>query len=514
MTAPDLTPAPVDPEWLPAGTQVGAYVVRRALGHGTGQIAYLAEGPRKRLVVLKMSLFPKGERGSESRTMHQRFLRQVAFFLELDGVPGIARVSAYGMYPDTSRDGHLYMVQEWVPRRRTIVDWCRQEPRPLNIIVCGWVMLAAACGEMARRGICHRDLTAANVLMTPRGVPKVVDFNSGIGQGSERLTWPSARCVPGDPASYSPEHCEALLLEYATRRPIPFQHRPAGDLHALGVIFYEVLTGRHPFRHARGEALHERIAHQMPERPRVLNPEVPFGLEKVTMKLLQKSPEQRYQSGDQLALDLEALFATGEDWSRPFLTPPRSRPASPPRTARRPPTSRARLHLPTVVDAVASGPPSAIVRAGPKLILVRDPRALAGPPAPPRRSLRAPVRLALLAVAAASVLLGRHAIPDDDQSWLQQCSPEARTTALALGLLPSAFTPEPGAGAGPVEVRASLTAVPGGFAARLFGELRTGSDGPSFRFTRLRLDDGRELPICAAASARGGGGALRLDFAR
>jgi len=412
VTAPDLTPTPDNPAWLRPGTRVGAYVVRRALGRGGAQMAYLAEDPRQRPVVLKISLFRKGERDSESRTMHRRFLRQVAFFLEMEGVPGIAKVYAYGMHPDASREGHLYMAQEWLPKSRTITDWCREEPHPLNIIVCGWVMLAAACGEMARRGICHRDLKADNVLMTPQGVPKVVDFNSGIGQGAERLTWPSARCVPGTPSSYSPEHCEAILQEYATRRPVPFQYLPTGDLHALGVIFYEVLTGKHPFGHAKGEELYEAIARRMPERPRVLTPEVPFGLEKVTMKLLQKKPELRYQSGDQLALDLEALFATGEDWSRPFQPPRRRRHLAPLQTAPRPPDStRRRTRAPAAVGSAAPALPSAIVLAGPRAIVVQGRFTPERPPAPEpqgpgRRRRRLAVALLALGVGVGSLVLG------------------------------------------------------------------------------------------------------------
>jgi eukaryotic-like serine/threonine-protein kinase len=542
MTTPELTPTPVNPVWLPQGTRVGAYIIRRALGRGGGQMAYLAEGPRKRRVVLKMSIYPKGERDSESRMMHQRFLRQVAFFLELDGVPGVAKVSAYGMYPDTSHDGHLYMVQEWVPKSRTIVDWSSEAPRPLNIIVCGWVMLAAACGEMARRGICHRDLTADNVLMTPRGVPKVIDINSGIGPGAERLTWPSSRCVPGTPSSYSPEHCEAILQEYATRRPLPFQYLPTGDLHALGVIFYEVLTGQHPFRHARGEELYRSIAHRMPERPRVLNPEVPFGLEKVTMKLLQKKPEQRYQSGDAVALDLEALFATGEDWGRPFQTPRSSRDPASSGTTPEPPASGARPHGPTVDGTSALALPPAVVRAGPEAIVVLAPFSAPSRRAPlgtvrllPGATVDAPVihlgerrprrrwasltmaswptrRLAaallVVTVAAATVLvstglLGR--VRADDEAWLATCSPAARKTVRDLGIAPEPADAwlEDGPSVimhdafaelrdGPFEAVVSATGVVG----ILAGDIHVGSDGASLRFTRLKLDGGQVLPIC------------------
>jgi hypothetical protein len=101
-----------------------------------------------------------------------------------------------------------------------------------------------------------------------------------------------------------------------------FNYRPTCDLHALGVIFYQVLTGKHPFDENLGtEELFRQIARVVPQLPHTLNPDVPFALEKVTMKLLRKDPEKRYQTGYELVHDLEALLETSEDWKRPFQTP-------------------------------------------------------------------------------------------------------------------------------------------------------------------------------------------------
>ena len=117
-----------------------------------------------------------------------------------------------------------------------------------------------------------------------------------------------------------------------------------------GVIFYEVLTGEHPFDEGEtDEELFQQIAHQPPRRPRALNPKVPFGLDKITMRSLRKDPARRYQSGDDLAEELQTLLATKQDWSRPFQTPAKgrhgvssSRPSTTTSTGSLPLTSRPR----------------------------------------------------------------------------------------------------------------------------------------------------------------------------
>ena len=186
------------------GTRIGTYIVRKGIGHGGGQMAYLADAPGGHRVVLKVSLSPMDEERSRHRVMHERFLRQITFFLQLRGIPGVAHVLGYDMHPDTSESGHLYMVQEWLPGGINILDWYRSKPHTLEAVVAGWMVLANACGEMDRRGICHRDLKPDNVLMTPYGVPKIVDFNSGMSVGAEPLTSVGPRSRPAPkPASPS-----------------------------------------------------------------------------------------------------------------------------------------------------------------------------------------------------------------------------------------------------------------------------------------------------------------------
>jgi len=325
MTSVD--PSPEDrfnPYYIPEGTSIGKYVVRTGIGRGGGQMAYLAHDPNGNLVVLKVALCPRGESGTRDRMMHERFIRQVQYFLQLRDVPAVASVLEHGMHPDNSEHGYPYLVQEWVWGGTNFVDWYRATPRPLEFVVRGWMYLASACGAMEQRGIRHRDLKPGNILMMPHGLPKIVDFDSGMSVGAATLTGAvPGGWFPGTRSYFSPELCKAILMEWdSPGQGQIFTYRPTADLHALGVIFYQVLTGEHPFdENAGDEELLWQIASEVPRLPRTLNPDVPFALEKMTMKLLRKDPEKRYQTGDELAHDLEALLETPEDWNRPFQTP-------------------------------------------------------------------------------------------------------------------------------------------------------------------------------------------------
>jgi len=590
MTSLDLPPDRFNPCYIPPDTVIGKYVVRTGIGRGGGQMAYLAHDPHGNLVVLKFSLFPRGETDTRERMMHERFIRQVQYFLQLSDAPGVASVYEHGMHPDNSEHGHPYLVQEYVWGGTNIVDWFRARPRALEFVARGWMYLASACGAMEQRGICHRDLKPENVLMLPQGVPKIIDFNSGMSVGAAPLTatgpgwW-----FPGTRAYFSPELCKAILAEWANPGRNMFTYLPTCDLHALGIIFYEVLTGEHPFDENTNDGeLFQRIAYQVPRLPRTLNPEVPFSLEKVTMKLLRKDPEERYQTGDELAHDLEALLETPEDWNRPFQTPARKR-----RSTLRRQTSRTRSGNPPLTPRPRSSAssaalklaPSAIVLAGPRALAVRGPRkllrvvtapsTLVSPPVtvesveptprplvPRRRALLLAAGLALAlvvpwlalgqheragpffergvallgkakaaVVAAASTVLAACVglkVRTGERDWLETCSPEARKNVTELELEtsggsatllegPNVIVPEAGVELkdGPVEARANISTPSRTVAGRLFGDIRTGSDGASIHFTKLKLFDGsepegqppagRELKICAIAYVPGYG---------
>jgi WD40 repeat protein/tRNA A-37 threonylcarbamoyl transferase component Bud32 len=162
--------------------------------------------------------------------------------------------------------------------------------------------LARGVQAAHRLGIVHRDLKPANVLLTAAGEPKVADFGLAKQLGAERDSHghfvTQAGVVLGTPEYMAPE-------QVAGATPAP-----AIDIYALGVILYELLTARVPFRGATPEETMYLVRHQEPVSPRRLQPRLPRDLETICLKCLQKAPGKRYESAEALADDL-ARWADG-----------------------------------------------------------------------------------------------------------------------------------------------------------------------------------------------------------
>src|SRR5262249_41161123 len=148
------------------------------------------------------------------------------------------------------------------------------------------------------RGILHRDIKPANVLLSPaenKGlVPKLTDF------GLAKLTEPDTSqggevthtgAVMGTPQYMAPEQAQAQSAEIG----------PATDVYALGVVLYEVLAGRPPFRGGTDLDTLRLVLHEEPEAPARLRRDVPRDLEAICLKCLEKEPRRRYPSARALA---------------------------------------------------------------------------------------------------------------------------------------------------------------------------------------------------------------------
>jgi len=158
------------------------------------------------------------------------------------------------------------------------------------------VILQATRGlaEAGRYGMVHRDIKPANLMVTRQGLVKVADFGIVKVMGEASLTM-TGQAV-GTPSYVSPEQ---------GRGQLDIDQR--ADFYSLGVVFYELLCNKKPFEATSPNALIYQHCYAEPELPRTLNPEISEAYQAVVLKCLQKKPENRYQSAEELIKDLDGI---------------------------------------------------------------------------------------------------------------------------------------------------------------------------------------------------------------
>ena len=196
-------------------------------------------------------------------------------------------------------DGELYIVMELV-EGKPLRDMCADAGLPPESVNRYGVQIASALTRAHDRGIVHRDLKTANIVIASEGLVKVLDFGlakkigSGIFEASTRsfATIQDASSVSGTLPYMAPEILRGDAADYRT------------DLWALGVVLYEAASGRLPFEGRTGFEISSAILRELPNP---LGPPVPPGLWAIIQRCLAKEPTQRYQRAGEVQAALEAI---------------------------------------------------------------------------------------------------------------------------------------------------------------------------------------------------------------
>ena len=269
------------------GQTISHYRIVEKLGSGGMGVVYKAEDTTlRRAVALK---FPPVEKlvGEEEKL---RFVREAQAAAALNH-PNICTVYEIG-----ESDEHIFIAMEFV-EGESVKDKARARPLPLEEALD--IARQAAQGLQAahEKGIVHRDIKSANLMVTAQGQVKVMDF--GLAQVGDRSHLTKTGTTLGTPAYMSPEQAQALPTDCRS------------DIWSLGVVFYEVLTGQLPFKGEVEAAIAYAVVNTEPEPPTALRSGMPVELDYIVGKALAKRQQERYQHIEDMLVDLRAAQSGG-----------------------------------------------------------------------------------------------------------------------------------------------------------------------------------------------------------
>jgi len=280
-----LAPEPLEPATHPE--RVGAYRILKPLGFGGMGVVYLAEQDSpKREVALKLLRFD-----AASPRQLERFEQEAQLLGRLSH-PGIARVYEAG-WAETETGRRPFFAMEFVAGR-SLHEYVLEHDLDLRSKVALVSQVAEAAHYAHERGVVHRDLKPSNVLVDERGQPKVLDFGVARPLGTGSSATQTGQLV-GTLSYMSPEQAAG-----------EGQISARSDVYSLGVILYELLTGRLPLA-IDGLALHEAVRRVREEDPIAagsVKRELKGDLETILATALAKEPARRYATAAEFAEDL------------------------------------------------------------------------------------------------------------------------------------------------------------------------------------------------------------------
>ncbi|MBI4695430.1 MAG: protein kinase [Gammaproteobacteria bacterium] len=267
------------------GKALGKYQILKKIGEGNMATVYLAQDPFiDRPVAIKVARSEHVEDGDNAQ-IYRRL-----FFNEAQAAGMLKHPNITAIYDAGSDNGHFYIVMEYVHGGRTLEEFTSvSKLLPIERITSICYQCALALDYAHRKGVVHRDIKPRNLLLTDSFDVKITDFGVAV--------------VAHLADDHLPEHAGSPLYmspEQVKQEPVTGQ----SDLFSLGIVAYELLTGKHPFEGRNLEAINHLTVTARHRPLADYRAEIPPIFERIIDKVLAKKPKHRYKTGADLAGDL------------------------------------------------------------------------------------------------------------------------------------------------------------------------------------------------------------------
>lgn len=266
------------------GTTISQYRILEKIGAGGMGEVYLAEdtklGRRVALKFLPMHLVSNEE-------IKARFLREAQTLAKLNH-PNIVTIHDVSEFKNRP-----YYVMELV-EGESLHGFAHEKSLPFDLVIEYAIQICQGLGEAHRAGIVHRDIKAANIIVDSKGRVRLLDFGLAAVAGDDGLT--RSGSTLGTVSYMSPEQVSGREIDHRS------------DLFSLGIVLYELVAGRSPFKRDSEGATLKAIMEDLPEPLTRYKSDIPVKLQDVIMELLEKDKELRYQSAEGVIADLKRLI--------------------------------------------------------------------------------------------------------------------------------------------------------------------------------------------------------------
>jgi TolB-like protein/Tfp pilus assembly protein PilF/predicted Ser/Thr protein kinase len=265
------------------GETISHYKILEELGRGGMGVVYKAEDTRLRRSVALKFLPPELAADTEAR---ERFLA------EARSASALQHQSICAIYEIGESGGRPFISMEYI-EGQSLRERIAAGPLPLDEAVETAVQIAEGLQEAHEKGIVHRDIKAANILLSKKGKAKITDF--GLAKAIDRTVLTKEGTTLGTASYMSPEQTRGTEVD---RR---------SDIWSLGIVLYEMIAGRRPFVGDYEQAVLYSIMNEDPVPLTGVRSNVPIVLERIVDKCLAKDVSERYQHADELIVDLHRL---------------------------------------------------------------------------------------------------------------------------------------------------------------------------------------------------------------